>query len=146
VKSQHHQGCSPHLCQLRTDGLAPVSKYRMYRLHAGVYGPSKLSSWLTTDAWLCPHCFIGWFGRETGYGPADWSTDMLWIVSGALFLGSSDPAQLRWRLCKRLLYVDHVRYVWSWTICGLSVESVWRVDRVFPYRVYIDSNHRDSQI
>jgi hypothetical protein len=21
------EGCSPHLCQLRTDGLAPVSKY-----------------------------------------------------------------------------------------------------------------------
>jgi hypothetical protein len=31
-------------------------------------------------------------------------------------------------------------------IHGLSMESVWRVDRVFPYRVYIDSNHRDSRI
>jgi hypothetical protein len=27
VKSQHFQGCSPLLCQLKTDGLAPVSKY-----------------------------------------------------------------------------------------------------------------------
>jgi hypothetical protein len=25
--SQHLQGCSPRLCRLRTDGLAPVSKY-----------------------------------------------------------------------------------------------------------------------
>jgi hypothetical protein len=26
-ESQHLQGCSPRLCQLRIDGLAPVSKY-----------------------------------------------------------------------------------------------------------------------
>jgi hypothetical protein len=36
--------------------------------------------------------------------------------------------------------------VWSRTIRESSVESVWRVDQVFPYRVYIDSNRRDSQI
>jgi hypothetical protein len=35
-------------------------------------------------------------------------------------------------ICERLLYVDHVRYVWSRAICGLSVESVWRVGQVFP--------------
>jgi hypothetical protein len=29
---------------------------------------------------------------------------------------------------------------------GRSVETVWRVGRVFPCRVYIDLNHRDSQI
>jgi hypothetical protein len=27
VASWHLQGCSPHLCRLRTDGLAPASKY-----------------------------------------------------------------------------------------------------------------------
>jgi hypothetical protein len=27
VESRHLQGCSPHLCWLRTDGLAPVNKY-----------------------------------------------------------------------------------------------------------------------
>jgi hypothetical protein len=27
VANRHLQGCSPHLCRLRTDGLAPVSKY-----------------------------------------------------------------------------------------------------------------------
>jgi hypothetical protein len=27
VESRHHQGCSPYLCRLRTDGLAPTSKY-----------------------------------------------------------------------------------------------------------------------
>jgi hypothetical protein len=36
--------------------------------------------------------------------------------------------------------------VWSGTIHESSVKSMWRVDRIFPYRVYIDSNHRDSRI
>jgi hypothetical protein len=36
--------------------------------------------------------------------------------------------------------------VWSEIIRELSVESVWRVDQVFPCRVYIDLNHRDSRI
>jgi hypothetical protein len=35
VVSRHLQGCSPCLCRLRTDGLAPVSKYWTYRSHAG---------------------------------------------------------------------------------------------------------------
>jgi hypothetical protein len=36
--------------------------------------------------------------------------------------------------------------VWFKTIHELSVKSVWHVDRVFSYRVYIDSNRRDSWI
>jgi hypothetical protein len=39
-----------------------------------------------------------------------------------------------------------MRDVWSRTICKLSVESMWHVDRVFPCMVYIDSNRHDSQI
>jgi hypothetical protein len=35
---------------------------------------------------------------------------------------------------------------WSGTLGGSSVESMWRVDQVFPYRVYIHSNRRDSRI
>jgi hypothetical protein len=33
-----------------------------------------------------------------------------------------------------LLYMDHVRYVWSYTIHRLSMESVWCVGQVFPCR------------
>jgi hypothetical protein len=36
--------------------------------------------------------------------------------------------------------------VWFETIRKLSVESVWRVDWASPYRVYIDSDRRDSRI
>jgi hypothetical protein len=143
VESRHLQGCSPRLCRLRT----PVSKHWTYGSHTGIYGPSKPSSWLPPNAWLCPHYFIGWLGRETGYGPVDRSAGVLCIMSGALFSG----------VVALLNSVDdHVRYVWSWTIRGLSVESVWRVGRIFPSRVYIDSifscrvyinsNRRDSQI
>jgi hypothetical protein len=48
----------------------------------------------STDAWLDPHCFISWLGREAGYELTDWSAGVLWIVSGALFLRSSGIAQL----------------------------------------------------
>jgi hypothetical protein len=43
---------SPRLCQLRTEGLVPMSKYGTYRSHASDCGPSKPSSWLPTNAWL----------------------------------------------------------------------------------------------
>jgi hypothetical protein len=36
--------------------------------------------------------------------------------------------------------------VWSETICKSSMKNVWRVDQIFPCRVYIDSNRRDSRI
>jgi hypothetical protein len=36
--------------------------------------------------------------------------------------------------------------VWSRAKRELSVESMWCVDRIFPCRVYIDSNHRDSRM
>jgi hypothetical protein len=71
---------------------------------------------------------------------------VLCIVLGALFLGSSGICLNLSASHERLIYVDHVRYVWSWTIRGLSVGSVWRVGRGFPYRAYIDSNRRDSRI
>jgi hypothetical protein len=56
---------------------------------------------LVNDQWVGPrkqmfgflHCLISWLGRETGYGPADLSVGVLWIVSGAPFLGSSDSVQ-----------------------------------------------------
>jgi hypothetical protein len=76
----------------------------------------------------------------------DRSAGVRGIVSGALFLESNEIRPNLSVIHERLLYVDHVRYVWSGTIRGLSVGCVWHVGRVFPCRVYIDSNHRDSQI
>jgi hypothetical protein len=47
VVSQHLQGCSPHLCRLRTAQLAPASKYWTYRSHAGDMGPVSWCSYVT---------------------------------------------------------------------------------------------------
>jgi hypothetical protein len=48
-------GCSPCLCQLRTDGLAPASKYGMYRSHARDMGSVSL---VLIDAWISPLCSL----------------------------------------------------------------------------------------
>jgi hypothetical protein len=42
VESRNLQGYSPHLCRLRTDWLAPASKYWTYRSHAGDMSPVSL--------------------------------------------------------------------------------------------------------
>jgi hypothetical protein len=114
---------SPHLCWLRTEGSIPMSKYWMYRSHAVDYGPSKLSRWLPTNAWLCSHCFISWLRIETGHRPTDRSADVLWIVSGAFFLGSSGLAQLCWGLCKRLPCTWTARRKHTWGVHGLAQKA-----------------------
>jgi hypothetical protein len=48
MESRHLQGCSSRLCRLRTNGLAPVSKYWMYWSHAGVLGLVNRCSYVTT--------------------------------------------------------------------------------------------------
>jgi hypothetical protein len=74
---------SPRLCRLRTEGLVPVSKYWTYRSHAGVSGPSKPSSWSSTEAWLKSTASLAGLREKLGTDGA------LWIVSGALFLKSN---------------------------------------------------------
>jgi hypothetical protein len=52
------------------------------------YGPSKPSSQSSIDAWLCPHCFIGWLGREAGYGPTDRSAARCGLCREPFFSGA----------------------------------------------------------
>jgi hypothetical protein len=145
MASRHLQGCSICLCRLRTVRLAPMSKYWTYRSHAGDMCLVNLVAWCW---WVFGflHCFIGWLGRETGYGPADRSADVLGIVSGALFLGSSDSVQL----CRWLVEGCHVRGPSAGSVRRTYVDwrekRTCRVGRVFPCRVYIDSNLRDSDM
>jgi hypothetical protein len=129
VKSWHLQGYSPHLCQLRIDKLAPVSKYWTYRSHVCVYGPSKPSSWLPTDAWFCPHGFIGWLRRETKYGPADQSVSVLWIVSEPFLSGAvtllnavDDFVKVCYALTAWDTYGLGPNVDWVWNACGVLVE------------------------
>jgi hypothetical protein len=146
VERRHLQGCSLRLCRLRTDGVGTREKVLNVPITCWWYGPSKPSNLLSIDAWLCPHCFIGWFERETGYGSTDRSTDMLWIMPRAPFLESSDPAQLCWRLMK----CCHIRGPPAGSVRRAYVDwhgkRMCRVDGVFSCSVYIDLNRRDSQI
>jgi hypothetical protein len=111
-----------------------------------VYGSSKPSSLPSTEGGFTPTASMVASGRETRYRTADRSVVVLWIMSGALFLGSSGSVHRCWWLHERLLYVDHMRYIWLRATREPSMESVWHVGRAFPCRVYIDSNHRDSRI
>jgi hypothetical protein len=138
------QGCSPRLCRLRADGLTPVSTYWMYWSHVGdmclvslvtchqqMHGLSALSQWLCWER--------NWAGSREPLSQVErWSQEYF-----------------SWEQCihptllmthERLLYVDHVRYVWLRAIRGPSVKNVWHVGWVFLYIVYIDSNRCDSQI
>jgi hypothetical protein len=136
---------SPCLCRLRIEWLVPVSKFWTYRSHASDMSPVSLVAWCQQMFGFLNY-FIGWLRRETGYGPIDRSAGVLWIVSGAFFLESSDSIQL----CQWLIKGCDVRGPPSGSVhraymdwCG---KRTYRVGRVFLCRVYIDSNHRDSRI
>jgi hypothetical protein len=75
------------------------------------------------------------------------TTQLGWEVeSGALFLGSGEFVQLCWISVKGY----HVWEPSAGSICQAYVDwhgkRTYPVGRVFPCRVYTDSNHRDSQI
>jgi hypothetical protein len=79
---------------------------------------------------------------------------VLWIMSGALFSREKEPF-FSGAVALSIAIDDFAK---GYHVCGLPTESVhgvyvdWcekltcRVERVFPYRVYIDSNRRDSRI
>jgi hypothetical protein len=136
----------PHLCRLRTEGLVPVSKYWTYRSHIDVYGPSKPNSLPSSEGGFTPTASMAALGEKLG-------TDS-WIDQSACC-----------GLCRKLFFSGAVAlsiavddFVKGFHVCGLLAGSVrgayvdWhrkrtcRVDQVFPCRVYIDSDRRDSRI
>jgi hypothetical protein len=133
---------SPRLYRLRTEGLVPMSKYRMYRSHAGDMALVSWCSCVTT--WpkpLSPTPRLSW-GRGNEV-TQDNDRASLSLV------GKTSP---RCRACFILVGTSERLPTWTtWdvgfgTLCKSSVESVSRVDRVFLYRVSIYSNRHDSRI
>jgi hypothetical protein len=51
----------------------------------------------------------------------------MWDVVGKSFFSGVVTLSTLSLASERLLCANRVRYVWSAVICGLSVESVWRV-------------------
>jgi hypothetical protein len=109
------------------------------------YVPGKPSSLLSTNVWLKCIASMVMLGEKLRRVPR--TTQRGWEVeSGVLFFRSSESVQLCWVSVKNY----HVR--------GPPIGSVrrtymdWRGKRmcrvgwIFPCRVYIDSNHRDSWI
>jgi hypothetical protein len=121
VESRHLHGCSPRLSWLRTDGLSPrVSIERTDRMLIFMGPASLIAGYQQMSAFL--HCFIGWLRREAGYGTTDRSAGVLWIVSEALFLGSSDYVQR----CRRLVKGCYALNAWDTYGIEPYVDWAWK--------------------
>jgi hypothetical protein len=126
VESQHLQACSSRLCQLRTNGLAPVSKYWMYWSHARVMGSVSLVAHRQLMLGFAPTASTDVLGQKLGMDPWIgqswcWGSGQEPIFSGAVaLLNSVDDymkccyAQTTWDTYGRGSYVDRV-----WDACGM---------------------------
>jgi hypothetical protein len=139
--------CGSHrMCRLRTKGLVPVSKYWMYWSHAGVYGPSKPSSRLSTEAWLFFTASLAVVGEMLGMDPRMGQPACCGLCREAFFSGAVDL----FKSVEDCVKGCHVRGPPAGSIHRMYVDwrgkRACRVGQVFPCRVYIDSNRRDSRI
>jgi hypothetical protein len=120
-------GCSPHLCRLRPDGLAPASKYWAYQSHANDMGPVSIVACRQQNLGFSL-LLLGCSGREARYGPADWSVSVLWVGREPFFLEAVDMfksvsdyvkgcyALTAWDTYGLRPYAD-----WAWDACGVLV-------------------------
>jgi hypothetical protein len=65
VGSQHHQGCSPRLCQLRIDGLPPRASIERIDRMLVFMGPVSLVAAINRCLALSP--LLQWLARERNY-------------------------------------------------------------------------------
>jgi hypothetical protein len=145
VASRHLQCCSPRLCRLKTVWLAPACKYWTYRSHADDMGPVNLVVGHRQELDLRP--LLHWLVRKRS-----WVRTHESISRRAVDCVGSPFSREQWDLSKSVgvsrkvvTYGDHPQEAYAghtWTGMG----SVRVVLSGFPYRVYIDSNHRDSRI
>jgi hypothetical protein len=66
VESQSLQGCSLHLCQLRTEELVTASKYWTYWSHSSVHRLVNQWSLSSIDVWLSPTASTAVRGEKLG--------------------------------------------------------------------------------
>jgi hypothetical protein len=117
VESRHLEGCRPRMCRLRTDGLAPMSKYWTYRLHVGdmvsvslvayhrhKLGLSLLLHWLAWERNLVRS--RGSAGRRAGDCVRSPFSREQWDLSKSV--GDSRKVAMRWPHEIRMIW-DHTR-------------------------------------
>jgi hypothetical protein len=128
VASHHLQGCSPRLCRLRTDGLAPASKYWTYWSHAGVYGPSKPSNFSSIEAWLKTTASLVGLEEKLGTDPWIGQSTCGGLCQEPFFLGAVESVQI----CRHLVKYCYIWTTWdtyglgsyagrAWKACGVLV-------------------------
>jgi hypothetical protein len=145
VVSRHLQGCSPPPVSIKDYSVGPHEQVLNVPIACRRYGSSKPNSLLLMDVWLSP--LLHWLARERNWVRTRGSVSRrAGDCVGSPFLGSSDSVQL----CRRLVEGCHVRGPPAgsvrWAYVDWCGKRTYRVGRVFPCRVYIDSNHCDSRI
>jgi hypothetical protein len=148
VASQHLQGCNPCLCQLRTDGLAPASKYLTYQSHASDMGPVNLVVGCRQRVALPPPPTTSMASsrEKLGTDPRIGQLACCGLCQEPFFSGAVALSITIEDFAKGC----HVRGLPTGNIHRAYMDwrgkRTWRVGRIFPYREYIYSNRRDSQI
>jgi hypothetical protein len=66
MESRHLQYCSPRLCRLRTDGLAPREQVLNVPIACRRYGPDKPSSMSSIEGVFTPTTSIAILGEKLG--------------------------------------------------------------------------------
>jgi hypothetical protein len=66
VEIRHLQGCSPHLCRLRTEGWYPRASIECTDRMLVFMGPVNQCSLLSTDVWLKPTASMAVGGEKLG--------------------------------------------------------------------------------
>jgi hypothetical protein len=118
----------------------------MYRSHAGVYEPSKPSSLPSTEGGFIPTASVAALREKLGTDPRIGQSVCCGLCQESFFSG----------VVALSIAVDdfmkgyHVRGLPAGSVRGVYLEwhekrTYW-VCRGFPYRVYIDLNHRDCRI
>jgi hypothetical protein len=85
-------------------------------------------------------------GEKLGAKSIDQSANMLMIMSGVLFLMSSKVRLTLFGQCERLSCTGTGSRKHTSEVHGLAWKAYVSCVSCFPYRVYIDLNHRDSRI
>jgi hypothetical protein len=110
------------------------------------HGPSKPSSLSSIKPWLKPTASLVGLGEKLGMDPCIGQSACYGLCQKPFFSGAVGSIQI----CRWLVRGCHI-----WGLPTGSVRRVYvdwhekrmcHIDRVFPYRVYIDLNHRDAWI
>jgi hypothetical protein len=151
VESRHLQGCSLHLCQLRTDGLTSANKYWTYQSHASDMGPvsllachrqelglSLLLHWLAWERnWVRTH---GSIGQRAGDCVGSPFSREQWDPFKSI--GDSWKIVMRWPREIRMVW-DHTQTELGMRVAywsGFLVQDVYRFESSwlkYNYRLFV---------